>query len=307
MLLFRVGLFRRSRGFTLIELLVVIAIIAILIGLLLPAVQKVREAAARAKCSNNLRQISLGTVHMADTYNGLLPPSIGLFPNYMQCSRMNSDGGNFFHILPFIEQGPLQKASLIPDDPTNQNTDIERNCHLAEYSQWANIVRTSKVPTYICPSDYTQDPSRTARASYSTNGQIFRTGYQAIGWGSHNARYPASITDGTSNTIFFPDKLSLCNNGPYQDNYWPDWGPIIASDEVGDPLGPAQIFQLTPSNTGGLTCDGWRASTPHTGGINVALADGSVRFVAPSISPATWWAAFTPRGNEPPANDWAQP
>ncbi|HEY2909300.1 MAG TPA: DUF1559 domain-containing protein, partial [Gemmataceae bacterium] len=96
--------YQSRRGFTLIELLVVIAIIAILIGLLLPAVQKVREAAARMACSNNLKQMSLGTINCADTNQGRLPPSVGLYPGNTAATNQ-SDGGLFLHILPYIEQG----------------------------------------------------------------------------------------------------------------------------------------------------------------------------------------------------------
>src|SRR5215467_8980402 len=103
------------RGFTIIELLVVIAIIAILIGLLLPAVQKVREAAARAKCQNNLKQICLATINCTDTHGGKMPPGIGGYDPIVNWNWALNEapgmavggggfGSTFFHILPYIEQ-----------------------------------------------------------------------------------------------------------------------------------------------------------------------------------------------------------
>src|SRR5947209_15947451 len=115
----RVFPFRRLKAFTLIELLVVIAIIAILIGLLVPAVQKVREAAARVQCINNLKQISLATVNCSDTNSGVMPPGIGWYPTdndrrYLSNGAGGAYGSVFFHILPYIEQDNLYKASYSP-------------------------------------------------------------------------------------------------------------------------------------------------------------------------------------------------
>src|SRR5262249_633545 len=171
------------------------------------------------------------------------------------------------------------------------------NCKNPTYTQWNSTIQNSKVKTFFCPSDSTYNIDQGGRSSYGINGQIFR--YNYAGWGgSELKRYPASLEDGTSNTIFYTEKLrptfnstGCCNN--YNDNSWPDWGPIISSADCSEPTGIAAMFQ---SNCSGnpSTCDGNRASTPHTGGINVALADGSVRYVSAGVSPSTWWAAMTP-------------
>jgi len=290
----------RARGFTLIELLVVIAIIAVLIGLLVPAVQKVREAAARIQCSNNLKQISLAIVNCSDTNQGAMPPDIGLYPNDGPQANL-ANGGLLFIILPYIEQDPLFRSTLTSPDPDG------RNGNNPTYTQWL-VPNPTRIKSYICPADYTQTASFTL-GSYGVNGQMFRHHYVSIGWAGGLAHYPASIPDGTSNTIFITEKLAQCNTGGYGHtyganiNYWPDWGATFESSDNGMPTGPAFSFQAQPRGSP-ANCDGGLASSPHSGGINAGLGDGSVRFVSNSVSPATWWAALTPAGNELLGPDW---
>lgn len=291
----------QRRGFTLIELLVVIAIIAILIGLLLPAVQKVREAAARLQCSNNLKQLSLATVNCADSNNQKLPPSVGLYPSNGTPSPNNSNGGLFLHILPYFEQDNLFKSTLTNPDPDG------RNGNNPTYTQWNANPQNATLKTLACPSDHTLQANNggRGRTSYGINGQVFRHNYN---WGVGLSRFPANIQDGTSNTIFFTEKVSLtsfcqscCNN--YVDNFWPDWGPLISSSDCNMVTGNAAMFQNRPVGYP-ANADGGRASGDHTGGINVGLGDGSVRFVSTGVGPATWWAALTPASGDLLGSNW---
>src|SRR5690242_13560852 len=175
---------RASRtGFTLIELLVVIAIIAILIGLLLPAVQKVREAAARTQCTNNLKQMSLAVINCADSHDTVLPPGDGLYPN-QQAADYNSYASVFFHILPYIEQDNAYKATLQQGDPHGQNGNF-----LTYTPFWNHLTVNAK--TYKCPSDpglsQGDAGNNAGPSSYAYNAQVF-----PVDWNGRS-RYPASI------------------------------------------------------------------------------------------------------------------
>ncbi|MFL5241215.1 MAG: DUF1559 domain-containing protein [Gemmataceae bacterium] len=332
----------RKRGFTLIELLVVIAIIAILIGLLVPAVQKVREAAARVQCINNLKQISLATVNCSDTNSGVMPPGIGWYPTDNDRRFLsNGDGGAygsvFFHILPYIEQDNLYKASYGPAAFTTW--DGMRTA--SGYNCWN--VSADRVKPYECPSDPTLRgglaASNDAVTSYAYNHKVFdvREGTAhssepyppgTAGYWGRRARFPATFQDGTSNTIMFAEKYA----NPYDDwgyqysdgshtwdhvgwngNTWIEWAPKFAADVTG----PASKFLSQPTP---LYCQltlvvpetGFQgqsdicsvmATSPHPS-INVGMGDGSVRNVSATITGVTWWAAVTPAGGEVLQSDW---
>ncbi|MCI0642978.1 MAG: DUF1559 domain-containing protein [Gemmataceae bacterium] len=316
---------RRWRGFTLIELLVVIAIIAILIGLLLPAVQKVREAAARAHCSNNLKNMSLGFVHSADTYRGMMAPAVGIFPSPTHAPN-NATGGHHMFILPFIEQDNLYKASLAPKGDLNDN----RNGLNPTYTQWHNVMRNAgQLSVFTCTSDPTSIPgSRSPLTSYPYNGMIIKATWGAPPGGNpsiRTLRFPAGIRDGTSNTAIYTEGVQRPSHWHHwSDNYWPDWGGIVYSGawppgtncsntfclgltraaapdkKVFPSMGPLAVFQhnFQVLNNRASPVFAGVPSTPHSGGINVALLDGSVRFVGTGVNGNTWWALFTPAHGE---------
>jgi len=292
---------RRVRGFTLVELLVVIGVICVLIALLLPAVQQVREAARRTQCRNNLKQIGLA-LHNYSAISRVLPPSstsridLGVWsPNPTQYALHSWAG----MLLPFVE---LQTIVL------QVNYDVSALDPLNKKAA-AQIIAVYRCPSYT-GTDYsnsafyqpfsTQYAIRNYAAMGATTVGKLYLHPDGVFYAMSSTRI-ADIKDGTSNTIFItetrePDAAVWIDGGtgslaahPYDPTNPPDY----ALPQVGINYTP----YFTPVDGQGINC-AWGPSSMHPGGVLHLFGDGSVHFIAPNIQPTVYDALVTPDGQE---------
>lgn len=263
-------------GLTLMELLVVIAILAILIALLLPAVQHIREVAARTESINNVRQIVMATHNYASTRGGRLPSIDG--------NRLSANRGQslLVALLPYIEQ--------------------ENWAQLQEEASQSPISHAKFVRTFVSPADPSQGWWETwCPSSYVANAQVFRG----------NPSLPRTFRDGTSGTITFAEHYVYCDHDiiqyheristvgtPMRATFADSHYPITEGNPPSSRgnLYPDWTFQVTPPVVKG--CHSGLAQTPHKAGMITAWGDGSVRLMHGNIAPNIYWGAVTPAGGE---------
>jgi prepilin-type N-terminal cleavage/methylation domain-containing protein len=301
---------RKRHAFTLIELLVVIAIIAVLIGLLLPAVQKVREAANRTKCKNNLKQIGVALHNYHDR--------MGYFPPGYQ-TKVASDNSDL---------GPgWGWASFLLDDLEQNNLTNSIRFDL-QISDSANAAaRNLVLPVFVCPSEIKTGTFTVVDANGNPLISVARGSYVAMNgvlgvtddaWDNNGAFIRnrqmriADITDGLSNTLFVGERATNMSsstwtgavaNGVVPAQRYPDPADQLANAEGAPALVLAHgSREHLPNNP--LVFDADATSSYHVAGVNFLLGDGSVQSISNTIDGTIYEALLTRAGGEAASEDW---
>ncbi len=362
---------RLHRGFTLIELLVVIAIIAVLIALLLPAVQQAREAARRAQCTNNLKQIGLAVANYVST-NNVLPPTDGspLAVYGINTSGPNSVAPNisaFARLLPYLDQTPVYNSINMMIGVYGTSGGWQGVPFSSAAIQATAI--TTTIQTFLCPSDPWPGASafscsgcppmsfgippvqkNFAAFNYCTNiglgprvmsFSVMNGPAYILGWGQTVS--PATFTDGMSSTVIYSEFVKGPAAPPPTNDFLgtvftgPNIYPVGVNPSIGVNPYPDYYNAQLCSNSALTFYTGWKgqqwiqgdqtayshtqlpnrraciytygwaspswstmvgASSLHPGGVNVAMADGSVHFIKNSVNYVTWYALATANGGE---------